>query len=152
MRKFTKRPTPKLVRVPTVDHSPDGTLCWRPGSNWVTPEELAQGELAIWSVLAKSFPPCRVGPVPEAPDPEEAAIDVLERFPLPAPKPFIAPGRAITGLRAFLEPHLEVPFIAGHPSYTGTRSTPLGDMAVEATAVYYVDWGDETTGPHTGPG
>ncbi|MGH3850236.1 MAG: hypothetical protein ACRDRT_11105, partial [Pseudonocardiaceae bacterium] len=28
VRKFTKRPTPKLVRVPTVDHSPDWTLCW----------------------------------------------------------------------------------------------------------------------------
>ncbi|MGH3850520.1 MAG: hypothetical protein ACRDRT_12600 [Pseudonocardiaceae bacterium] len=151
IRKFTKRPTPKLVRVPSLGRLPDNDLCWEPGSVKVTPEELAHGELAIWSVILKSFPRCPTA-VPEKPDPEETAIDVLERFPLPAPKPFIAPGRAITGLRAFLEPRLEAPFIAGHPSYAGTRSTALGDMAVEATAVFYVDWGDETTGPHAGPG
>lgn len=45
-----------------------------------------------------------------------------------------------------------MPVVAGRPTYTGTRATPLGDIAIEATAVYYVDWGDETTGPHAGPG
>lgn len=32
------------------------------------------------------------------------------------------------------------------------RPTPLGDIRLDATAVYYVDWGDAETGPHQGPG
>ncbi|MEO7442389.1 MAG: hypothetical protein ABIW46_02525, partial [Acidimicrobiales bacterium] len=45
-----------------------------------------------------------------------------------------------------------VPLVSGRPTYTGTRSTPLGDVAIAATATYTVDWGDERTGPHQGPG
>ncbi|MGH9166190.1 MAG: hypothetical protein ACRDZW_11885, partial [Acidimicrobiales bacterium] len=93
---------------------------------------------ALCVVAVNMLPRCLPPAAPEKPDFEQAAIDVLEHFPLPAPKPYIAPGRAITGLRAFLEPRLEVPVTAGHPSYPGTRTTPLGDVALEATAVYYV--------------
>jgi hypothetical protein len=32
------------------------------------------------------------------------------------------------------------------------RPTPLGDIRLDATGVYYVNWGDTKTGPHPGPG
>ncbi|MGH9155460.1 MAG: hypothetical protein ACRD1K_06435, partial [Acidimicrobiales bacterium] len=63
-----------------------------------------------WQEIAHSYPPCPTTAA-EPPDPEVSVIDVLERFPLPAPRPYIAPGRAITGLRAYLEPNLEVPLV-----------------------------------------
>ena len=139
------RPQPVAVRVLTLGSLPDGGLCHRPGATRVPRAEYdAEPGFRAWEAIMLSFPRCpTAGPVP--PDPEEVAIDVLERFPLPAPRPSIAPGRAITGLRAFLEPNMV-------QTYTGTRATELGDMAVAATATYMVDWGDERTGPHRGPG
>ncbi len=72
-------------------------------------------------------------------------MGVVEAFPFPAPKPYIAPGRAITGLRAFLEPRSPT-------TVSDVRPTPLGDIRLDATGVYYVNWGDAETGPHPGPG
>ncbi|MGH9157524.1 MAG: hypothetical protein ACRD1K_17200, partial [Acidimicrobiales bacterium] len=107
-------------------------------------------QFAVWEAIVNSYPPCPPKAVPEPPDPEVTVIDVLERFPLPAPRPYIAPGRAITGLRAYLEPNLDVPAVAGRATYTGTRSTPLGEVDIAAVGTYMVDWGDERTGPHQG--
>ncbi|MGH9154372.1 MAG: hypothetical protein ACRD1K_00615, partial [Acidimicrobiales bacterium] len=44
------------------------------------------------------------------------------------------------------------PAVAGRATYTGTRSTPLGEVDIAAVGTYMVDWGDERTGPHQGPG
>lgn len=61
---------------------------------------------------------------------------------LPAPDPHIAPGRAITGLGAYLETR-------GQLSFTFERPTELGQLVIEAMSTYHVDWGDGTTsGPH----
>lgn len=97
------------------------------------------------------IPPARVGlqSFPRCPtaslSPEEVARSVVEAFPFPAPKPYIAPGRAITGLRAYLEPRSPT-------AVSDVRPTPLGDIRLDATGSYYVDWGDARTGPHSGPG
>ncbi|MGI8685998.1 MAG: hypothetical protein ACR2MO_13080 [Acidimicrobiales bacterium] len=104
--------------------------------------------MAQMARITSRYPRCPTGQV----DPEEAAVAVLERVPLPAPAPHIAPGWAITGKLGFLEPNLPVPVVAGKPTLTDTRATELGDMSLTATAVYRVDWGDAETGPHDGPG
>jgi len=123
-----------------------------PGNVRVTLAEYnAEGGLRFWQAIMLSYPPC-LPPVAAAPDPEAVVIDVLERFPLPAPEPSIAPGRAITGLRAYLEPNLDAPVEAGRTTWRGTRSTVLGEVAIVGVGRYVVDWGDEVTGPHTGPG
>jgi hypothetical protein len=105
-------------------------------------------QLRIWMHILNQFPRCPTVQVSA----EEVAVDVLERFPLPAPRPTIAPGRAITGKLAYLEPHLAAPVIGGKPTVENALSTALGDLSMTASAVYYVDWGDMETGPHAGPG
>ena len=67
--------------------------------------------------------------------------------PLPGPEPYIAPGRAITGMFAYLETR-------GTTTHTFTEpNTPFGPLTVVATGRYYVDWGDGTrTGPHSAEG
>lgn len=104
--------------------------------------------MANLDTFVSDFPPCGAIQV----DPEETVVAVLERVPLPAPAPVIAPGWAITGKPAFLEPNLAVPVVGGKPTVSETRSTDLGDLALTAVAVYRVDWGDTETGPHAGPG
>ncbi len=72
---------------------------------------------------------------------------ILEDVPLPEPEPYIAPGRAITGLLAYLETR-------GTTAHTYTEpDTPFGALSIVATGKYYVDWGDGTsTGPHSDEG
>ena len=98
----------------------------------------------IWNdVVQRNFARC---PTPIAAlSPQEVAVGVVEAFPFPAPKPYIAPGKAITGLRAFLEPRSPT-------TVSDVRPTPLGDIQLSATGVFYVHWGDTRTGPHPGPG
>lgn len=65
---------------------------------------------------------------------------------LPSPDPYIAPGRAITGLGAYLETR-------GRTSFVHTLDTEHGQVVVEATGTYLVDWGDgHTSGPHHAEG
>lgn len=73
------------------------------------------------------------------PSPAELALEFWHEVPLPQPQPSIAPGRAITGKPAFLETR-------GERRAVFTRDTPNGPLSIEATGVYYVDWGDGTTG------
>jgi hypothetical protein len=75
------------------------------------------------------------------------AIRYWRSIPLPKPEPHIAPGRAITGLLAYLETR-------GSTTYTYTEpDTPFGPLTIVATGKYYVDWGDGTrTGPHSREG
>lgn len=145
------KPMPDVVRVPELGNVPPGGLCRQRGSTTIPSAVLARPEYVQWRVwiqIVNGFPPCGVAKV----DPEETVVAVLEEVPLPAPAPSIAPGWAITGKSAFLEPNLAVPVVAGMPTVVDIRSTELGDMALTATAVYNVDWGDARTGPHAGPG
>ncbi|MGI8684838.1 MAG: hypothetical protein ACR2MO_07085 [Acidimicrobiales bacterium] len=146
-----RKPMPDLVRVPQLGNVPPEGLCRQRGTTTMSRQELARPENAqwrIWIQLVSSFPPCSTTEV----DPEDTVVAVLERVPLPAPAPVIAPGRAITGLPGFLEPNLPAPLVGGKPMVAETRATELGELALAGTAVYRVDWGDAETGPHAGPG
>jgi hypothetical protein len=71
------------------------------------------------------------------------AIRYWEEIPLPTPRPYIAPGWAITGKLAYLETN-------GELRHTYTNNTPFGPLEIVATGAYYVDWGDgESSGPHS---
>jgi hypothetical protein len=91
------------------------------------------------------FPPC-----PDQSAPAGSAAEDARAFwgtvPLPKPAPRIAPGWAVTGRKSYLE--------AGDaPTAQFSRDTPRGQLVIDATGAYYVDWGDgTTTGPHAGPG
>ena len=66
-----------------------------------------------------------------------------EQIPLPIPRPAIAPGRAITGKLAYLETNGET-----NRKYTST--SVAGELEIQATGTYTVNWGDgTTTGPHS---
>jgi hypothetical protein len=69
-----------------------------------------------------------------------------EQVALPAPKPVIAPGRAITGKLAYLETN-------GKVSQLYTSTSVFGPMTLRAHGTYTVDWGDgTTTGPYSSEG
>ncbi len=77
------------------------------------------------------------------PSPAQVAEAFLRTVPLPVPEPAIAPdGQAITGLAAFLETN-------GSLTHALAEPTPLGPVEVQATGVYFVDWGDGS--PEAGP-
>ena len=95
------------------------------------------------------YPVCPVEPGSEAaPD---APLTYVARYwqtvVLPRPEPYIAPGRAITGMFAYMETR-------GTTTKTFTDpNTSFGPLTIVATGTYYVDWGDGThTGPHTREG
>ena len=77
--------------------------------------------------------------------PEGYVIEYWHDTPLPRPEPYIAPGRAITGMFAYLETN-------GTTTHTYTEpDTPFGPLEVVATGRYYVDWGDGTQPGPTRP-
>jgi hypothetical protein len=86
-------------------------------------------------------------PGPPPVTPQSYAESYWNEVPLPTPEPYIAPGRAITGMFAYLETR-------GGTAHTYTEpNTPFGPMTVVAKGKYYVDWGDGTrTGPHSAEG
>jgi len=99
---------------------------------------------AIWARLVSRYPACAAPP-----SAEELAVGFVTTIPLPKPAPYIAPGYAITGLRAYLETRAS-------ESQDFSQQTPLGLLQVRTTRVSYeVDWGDRSgtdQGPHTYPG
>lgn len=75
--------------------------------------------------------------------PAQVAEPFVRTIPLPAPRPRIPPGHAITGLPAFLETRGTL------THRVGPAPTELGPIEVHATGAYYVDWGDGS--PEEGP-
>lgn len=64
---------------------------------------------------------------------------------LAVPKPYIAPGYALTGLPGYLETGVPVA-----QQFSG--STPLGSLSIAAHGTFVVDWGDGQTATFTTPG
>ncbi|MEA2932766.1 MAG: hypothetical protein QOI56_1551 [Actinomycetota bacterium] len=95
--------------------------------------------------IRRVYPECPAQPGSESqPDtPTSYAVRYWKDVPLPTPQPHIAPGRAITGMLAYLETR-------GTTTFTFTEpDTPFGSLTIVTTGRYYVDWGDgTTTGPH----
>jgi hypothetical protein len=96
--------------------------------------------------LPLEYPPCPIQPrapgqPAEVETPSMIARRLWELAVLPQPRPRIAPGRAITGKTAYLETR-------GDTSYTQATPTAFGQLRIDATGSYIVDWGD---GIATGP-
>jgi hypothetical protein len=136
---------PRHVPYERIVTQPDGSQCvttgWRAVTDESVPDALYQiPDREIGNIFAQ-YEPC-----PEEPgtaiSPRTIAIRHWETIALPAPKPHIAPGWGITGKLAYLETN-------GTTTHTHTSPTPLGELRIEATGVYHVDWGDgEKSGPH----
>jgi len=94
----------------------------------------------VWTRLVSGMPACAAPP-----SAQELAVGFVTTIPLPKPAPYIAPGYAITGLRAYLETRAS-------ESETFAQQTPLGPLQVRTTRTSYeVDWGDRSgqdRGPH----
>jgi hypothetical protein len=93
------------------------------------------------------FSPCSQHPrAPGSPTPAETRAMVAARHwegPVspPRPRPYIAPGRALTGKPAYLE-------TGNRTSFTYQADTEFGPLTINASGSYTVVWGDGTT---TGP-
>ena len=90
------------------------------------------------------MPTCDEMDAEAAPSPAQVAEAFLRQIPLPPPEPRIAPdGQAIAGLAAYLETNGSL------AHRVGPSTTELGPIVVEASSVYWVDWGDGS--PEAGP-
>lgn len=98
-----------------------------------------------WRRLTRDYPLCPTSPAPSG----TAAADAQAFWgtvPLPKPTPHIAPGWAVTGRKSYLE-------TGSLPTARFTRDTPRGQLVIDATGPYSVDWGDGTVGgPYNEPG
>jgi len=91
----------------------------------------------------ETYPPCPPGEGQEPGSPGAWAANYWEHVPLPKPSPYIAPGWAIVGKFGYLETN-------GTTFHRFTTDSPFGPLQIEATGIYYVDWGDgEASGPHS---
>lgn len=109
----------------------------------------AQAEQLYLRALATT-PPCPgpAGLPVIASTPVIEAARFWQQMDLPTLAPRINPGKAIVGLRAYLE-------TGGAPSVTDGGATPFGPLTIAATRSVTVDWADgpgSTTGPHAGSG
>ena len=86
---------------------------------------------ALWRGIVGIMPGCQSQATPE-----QLAVGFLVTVPLPQPKPFIAPGYALTGKLAYLETRAV-------ERKEFTTVTPFGPLRVVASrTAYEVDWGD----------
>ncbi len=94
--------------------------------------------------------PQRAQATPSPPPPSPSAVAatywaVHGQDLLAAPKPYIAPGYALTGLPGYLE--------TGAPiAQQFSAPTPLGALSINTHGTFLVDWGDGQTGVYTTPG
>lgn len=110
-------------------------------SQWVAPGNEPQYPAGTFDPLIE-YPACTPAPGAAARSPAQMAALAWQQVSLPTPNPKIAPGRAIVGKDAFLE-------TGGQLRFSHREPTPLGELRIEATGRYHVDWGDgERTGPH----
>jgi hypothetical protein len=136
---------------PRLVDRPDGTPCIRTQYRAVPVDAPSDGppwdpNTAGSTPLGTPVLPCPPAEQSAYSGAEAVALRAWEEVPLPAPRPQIAPGRAITGKPAYLETHNQTQFEAH-------RDTLVGTLEIHATGTYRVDWGDgETSGPHRSEG
>lgn len=107
---------------------------------------------AAAAVSAPICTPPTTTPVPTKPTPANVtagpagyAVQFWKTIPLPVPKPQIPPGYAITGKTAYLVTN----GTTDPPVYSD--NTPLGQLTIQATGEYVVDWGDSSPSVWDGP-
>ena len=93
-----------------------------------------------------NLPPCPATPTaPARIDPQLLAENFWKTVPLPVPKPQVPPGYAITGMPAYLVTNsttTPAPYVF---------PTPLGQLKIQASGAYFVEWGDPRAPGWTGP-
>ena|SRR5581483_8689105 len=145
-RASTSPQTPSFkVAIPELGSAADGQPCIETvARSYGTPEAAAAADAAQeqrWLTLVGQGYPLCPGVTAPAGNPVAMALQFWGEVPLPVPAPHIAPGRAITGLPAYLETE-------GMTAKDFGRGTPLGPISIGAHGRFYVDWGD---GTHDGP-
>ena len=93
-------------------------------------------ERRFFLYLRGGHPFCPDAEIPDWTSPALEAADLYRRIPLPAPTPYVHPGRLPVGFDAYLE--------TGAPRQQtyGPEPTPFGDLYLEMAAQIYVDWDD----------
>lgn len=123
----------------------------RPPADALNVDPVTQTVNELHNLPPLEYPPCPAQPqAPGVAAPAETPSMIARRYwelvPLPRPKPYIGPGRAITGKLAYLETQGEV-------AHTYTNNTIFGLLEIVATGRYFVDWGDGTSdGPYAHEG
>jgi hypothetical protein len=145
-----------LVEWPSGSSEDDGTPCILRNSRWI-PEGQRQGYLDayhqaffLWyerlpyDVLA-GLADCTSQPGEPGIDPQMVQALIVSQLDRPSPR--IDPGRAITGLRSYLD-------IAGPTAFDDQISltAPAVTVTIDASAVYRVDWGDGTVETYASSG
>jgi hypothetical protein len=131
--------------LPSVpQQQPDGTQCIRPqtvpGARSLFGNQADEAQARAWQTQSQLYPMCP-GQTAAQVDPVVFAIAFWRDVKLPEPKPYVAPGWAITGKEAYLETR-------GERGKTYTSDTPFGPLELVASGRYSVDWGDGTrSGP-----
>jgi hypothetical protein len=130
-------PVIPMTQMPALVPGPAGGLCVTVITVPLSPATPV-GDLLdrLWLGLLASHNVCPGVTLPANLTPAIAAEAFWESIPLPVPKPYVAPGWAITGKPSYLETRGTL-----HPA-AWTTSTPLGPLSITATGSYGVDWGD----------
>lgn len=123
-----------------LGETPDGDLCWTYSVEYRAepppPERTAGYVLPRVEEFGTNVGGPDSCPAQEPVfDPAAEAAVFWAGLDPPAATARIRPGRALTGLRGYLE-------LAGPPAMSATTATPLGPLTVTATPTYVVDWGD----------
>jgi len=137
----------------TFGRNPDGAQCVSLadfiGPNEANSAASLQAEqrfLALGGQIPQCTGPTGLPAIASTPTIEAARF--WQQMDLPSLTPRIEPGKAIVGLRAYLE-------TGGAPSVTDGGGTPFGPLTITATRSITVDWADgpgSTTGPYLGSG
>lgn len=131
-------PPPILVQF--VANGPNGP-CIALGA----PSINSNATVSAW-LATLNLPPCPATPtVPARIDPQLLAQNFWKTIALPVPKPQIPPGYAITGMPAYLVTNsttAPAPYVF---------ATPLGQLRIDASGSYFVNWGDLRSPGWSGP-
>lgn len=141
---------PELVgRVVSVGADAGGGPCFATeftAFDDVQAAENSNRQAAIWieNLGYGACPAVPGAPAVVLPSPETVALAFWRQADLPAPAPYVAPGYAVTGMRAYLESRAqaEAAFV---------YETVLGPLTIDArSGGLWVDWGDGAgwEGPH----
>jgi hypothetical protein len=152
---WTPPPGWELVEYREPAYEDDGTPCIRILTEWMPPDRAAEYRTLMgyawfrWydriTADGTAMEACTTDPGTPALDP--AMVRQMIESQLPLPQPSIDPGRAITGLRSYLD--------VGAP--TTFDDSISGDVlpvtvAIDASAQYRVDWGDGTVETYSSSG
>ncbi|MEX1162120.1 MAG: hypothetical protein WEB03_00930 [Nitriliruptor sp.] len=144
---WTPPPGWERVEYRIPDYEDDGTPCIRIVYEWMPGEQAANHTTMTnyawfrWydrlTADGSTMEACTVEAGAPAIDPAMVRQMIVSQLPLPAPS--IDPGRAITGLRSYLDVGAPTTFNDG---ITGDV-LPI-QVTIDGTAQYRVDWGDGT--------